>query len=178
MARPGAVLAVALACGSVLSGCGGSTPVAAMTGAPVSAASASSDAATTPPASGSGAAAPTVAQWCASYASITTVLAQTSSDAASATSALAALERFDQLWGIADNLGVVGPADVAANQRSVASYRAVMILVAAGKPRTSPEVVSATAALTSQTDADRTALSDSAGRVRGLCGVPAATQSP
>jgi len=177
MSRPAAVLALVLACGPVVAGCEPTSTVAAGAGSSVPAATASSGLADAPTASGSGAA-PTVAQWCASYATITTVLAQTSADASSATSALAALERFDQLWGIADNLGVVGPADVSANQRSVASYRAVMILVAAGKARTSPEVVSATAALTSQTNADRTALSDSAGRVRGLCGVPSPTPSP
>jgi hypothetical protein len=175
MSRPAAVLALVLACGPVLVGCSGSTStVAAVTGTSVPGPTTSSGAAAVP--SGSGAA-PTVAQWCASYATITTVLAQTSSDAASATSTLAALERFDLLWGIADNLGIMAPADVAANQRAVASYRSVMTLVAAGKSRTSPEVVSATAALTSQTDADRTALSDSAGRVLGLCGVPSATPS-
>jgi hypothetical protein len=177
MPRPAALLALVLACGPVLAGCGGSaSAVADVTGTSVPAATTSSGAAAVPTASGSGAA-PTVAQWCASYASITTVLAQTSSDAASATSTLAALERFDLLWGIADNLGIIAPADVAANQRAVASYRSVMTLVAAGKSRTSPEVVSATAALTTQTNADRTALSDSAGRVLALCGGPSATPS-
>ena len=161
-----------------LAGCGGAastvSAVPTTAGSPSTGSSASVPDATASAASGG---APTIAQWCASYASITTVLAQSSTDAAAATTALAALERFDLLWGIADNLGVVAPDEVAANQRAVASYRAVMALVASGKDRTSPEVVSATAALTRQTDADRTPLRDSAARVLGLCGVPSPTPS-
>ena len=158
-----------------LAACGSPAATNAATPGPSTAAVAS--AASDPATSAASPGAPTVAQWCASYASITTVLAQTSSDDSSATTTLAALERFDLLWGIADNLGVVAPEEVAANQRAVASYRAVMALVVAGKARTSPEVVSATAALTRQTDADRTPLRDSAARVLGLCGVPSATPS-
>lgn len=162
-----------LAATALLAGCGGSTEVSAAASSSVAVAS------STAPSSGASASgAPTVAQWCASYAALTSVLAQNSPDAGSPDTALAALERFDQLWGVADNLGVVAPDEVAANQRAVASYRRVLSLLAAGKTRTSPEVTSATAALTSQTNADRTLLRDSASRVLSLCGVPSPTASP
>jgi hypothetical protein len=160
MSIPRAALAVLTA--AALAGCAGTGATAATT-TPSTGPSTTTGSATAPTSE------PTVAQWCASYASLTSVLAQSSSDTASATTALAALERFDLLWGIADNLGIITSDEVAANQRSVASYRAVMTLIAAGEPRTSPQVVAATATLTAQTDADRTALSASAGRVLGVC---------
>jgi hypothetical protein len=168
--RVGAVVIV-VGVGLGIAGCASSpaAPTAASTTAPAPPPT-SSDAPTS-------AAAPTVAQWCASYASLTSVLAQSSSDAASAATALAALERFNLLWGMADGLGIVGPEEVAANQRAVASYRAVMELVAAGSASTAPEVVKARAALTSSTDADRALLRDSAARVIGLCGAPSPTPS-
>jgi len=154
--------ALALLTAAALAGCAGSGGTAATT-TPSSGPSATTGSAAVT------STVPTVAQWCASYASLTSVLAQSSSDKASAATALAALERFDLLWGIADNLGIITSDEVAANQRSVASYRAVMTLIAAGEARTSPKVVAATAALTAQTDADRTPLSASAGRVLGVC---------
>ncbi len=120
---------------------------------------------------------PTPAQWCASYASLTQVLATTGSDQASAETALAALERFDLLWGIADNMGIVSSDEVAANQRLVAAYRAVMTLVVGGATVDSPEVKLARTELEAAADKDRTDLKASAGRVLARCGTASASPS-
>jgi GTP cyclohydrolase III len=140
---------------------------------------ATSDAASTSSsASPAGTGAPTNEEWCASYATLTSVLSQSASDATGAHTALQALERFDLLWGIADNMGILTAAEVAANQRAVASYRAVMSLMASGRAAASAEVSSARAALTAQTTTDHTLLASSAGKVVGLCGAPTPSSSP
>jgi hypothetical protein len=128
-------------------------------------------------ASASATAAPTRQEWCASYATLTSVLSQSASDTTGAQTALQALERFDLLWGIADTMGILTADEVAANQRAVASYRAVMTLMASGHAAASAEVSSARAALTAQTTTDHTLLASSAGKVVGLCGAPAPSSS-
>jgi hypothetical protein len=153
-----------------------STILLAGCGSPASpeAATSSTTASDTPSASSTS---PTPQQWCASYSSLAGVLAQSGSDAASATKALQALERFDLLWGIADNMSILSTDEVDANQRAVARYRAVLTLVANGKSLTSPEVVAARKALETSTTADRVMLKSSAGKVLGRCGAASATPS-
>jgi uncharacterized protein YceK len=145
-------------------------PAAALTGCGAAGSTISPTSSTTSTTASSSAV--TADQWCASYQSLTGVLSQAGSDAAGAATSLAALERFDQLWGMADNLGIATADQVAANQRAVASYRSVMALLAAGDPADAPQVTSAKRALTASTDADRIALKASAGRVLAVCGGP------
>jgi hypothetical protein len=161
-----APLAVALALGACASPSTGGVPLDSPTAV-------TSDA-TTPggAASASATGAPTSEEWCASYATLTSVLSQSASDATGAQTALQALERFDLLWGIADNMGILTAPEVAANQRAVASYRAVMTVMASGHAAGSAEVSSARAALTAQTTTDHALLASSAGKVVGLCGAP------
>jgi hypothetical protein len=120
---------------------------------------------------------PTPAQWCSAYASITGVLSNTGNDKESASMALAALERFDLLWGVADNMGIVSSDEVAANQRMVAAYRSVLTLIAGGAAADSPEVKAARVDLEAAAEKDRTDLKSSAGRVLGRCGDPSPTPS-
>ncbi len=161
-----APLAVALALGACSSPSAGGVPM----DSPPAATSDPAIPSDTPSASTT--AAPTTQEWCASYATLTSVLSQSASDATSAKTALQALERFDLLWGIADNMGILTAPEVAANQRAVASYRAVMTLVAAGSSAGSPAMTTAKARLTAQTTADHAVLASSAGKVVGLCGTP------
>lgn len=147
----------------------GACAASGSSGAPAdpSATTAPPTASATPNSTASGA--PTTQEWCASYATLTSVLSQSSSDAAGARTALQALERFDLLWGIADNMGILTPDEVAANQRAVAAYRSVMALVASGAAATSVGVTEARAALQRQTDRDHALLTSSAGKVLGVC---------
>jgi hypothetical protein len=131
----------------------------------------------TSPSGVSTSAAPTNQQWCASYGSLTSVLSQAGTDKAGATTAIASLDRFDQLWSAAEAMRIASPSEVAANRRAVASYRAVMALLSAGYALTSREVTTARADLTATTNADRELLKSSAGRVVALCGGPSATSS-
>jgi hypothetical protein len=165
-------VAVVLALGACAVASGGGVP----TDPPSASDSAASSSAGAATAASSATGAPTTQQWCASYATLTSVLSQTASDTAGAQTALQALERFDLLWGIADNMGILTPDEVAANQRSVASYRAVMALVASGSTAGSTRLAAARATLTTQTTSDHALLSSSAGTVVGLCGAP--TRSP
>jgi hypothetical protein len=95
-----------------------------------------------------------------------------SGTASEAAQGLLALDRFAQLWKLAGSMGLISAEEVAANQRAIDGYRAVLVLVAQGTPSTSPAVASARAALTAQTTSDHALLSSSAGKVLGLCGRP------
>jgi hypothetical protein len=157
-------VAAVVALATVLAGC---ATEPGPTG-PTSTTSTAADAATESPSASS--TAPTTRQWCASYAVLTSVLAQSSSDATGAATALQALDRFEQLWGVAGTMGILTPAEVLANQRAVASYRTVMSLVAGGATPTTPALVTARAQLAAQTATDHALLSSSAGKVLALCG--------
>jgi hypothetical protein len=112
---------------------------------------------------------PTTDQWCASYASLTGVLSA-SSTPSEAAQGLLALDRFSQLWKLAGSMGLITVDEVAANQRAVDGYRAVISLLASGSASTSLAVSSARQALAKQTDSDHALLASSAAKVLGLCG--------
>jgi hypothetical protein len=119
---------------------------------------------------------PTKQDWCAAYSELTTTLASASPDPTGANAALTSLTQFDQLWAAAESVGILDAEEVAANRRAVASYRAVLEVVAKGSAADSPETTAARDALTAQTEKDRTVLTSSADKVLATCG--AVTESP
>jgi hypothetical protein len=119
---------------------------------------------------------PTTQDWCAAYSELTTTLAQASPDPTGASAALGSLAQFDTLWAASVGMGILTADEAAANRRAVASYRAVLEVAANGASTDSPQMASARAALTTQTDSDRTVLTSSASKVLAACG--AVTESP
>lgn len=119
---------------------------------------------------------PTRQEWCAAYSSLTTTLAQASPDPTGAAAALGSLSQFDSLWAASVSTGLLDADEAAANQRAVASYRAVLEAQANGAAAGSPEMTAARDSLTSQTEKDRAVLTSSATKVLAACG--AVTESP
>jgi hypothetical protein len=119
---------------------------------------------------------PTKLDWCNGYSTLTTSLAQASPDPSGASAALDSLTNFDLLWDASVGIGILTADEAAANRRAVASYRAVLEAESTGAAADSPEMAAARAALTAQTDRDRTVLTSSASKVLAACG--AVTESP
>lgn len=118
---------------------------------------------------------PPKADWCATYTTITKVLAQMGDKQEAAESAIKALATFDQLWAVADDLGILTPAEVEANRRAVAAYVEVEKAIAAGAPPA--QVQQAKANLMSVTEKDREPLTSSSDRIIQTCGGVTATPS-
>ena len=112
---------------------------------------------------------PATAKWCTEYSAITDELAQSGTSQAEAQSALKALTRFGALWVAGGEQGYLSAEEVAANQRAVAAFGALVQLVAGGAAAESTEVGMARTNLAAVTDKDNALLVSSTNKVVVLC---------
>jgi hypothetical protein len=115
-------------------------------------------------------------EWCNSYSSISSVLAESGTTSSGAGKALLALDRFAKLWQLAGEAEILSPDETNANLRAVIVYRDVIQLLADGADENGPEVTAAKEKVTAATQQDHDLLQSSAGKILGICGT--ATPAP
>lgn len=182
-------LAIGSAMAATLAGCSSSSgsdavssaaaPVASATAAASPAASAPSAPSASSAASGSAAPRDAATQaWCDDYSSVAGTLASSTTSAADAKLAVGAINAFEQLWVDGADRGYVTPEEMAANQRAIAAFKAVITLYANGAAADSPELTAAQAELSTVTGKDRELLLSTDKKVLALCTVPSASAIP